>query len=190
MPHCSQLCDQVFPHRAGWFSEFYEESRTWIATPLWFRQLRKPRATRSDSSELVPESPRRAAANRGLRPGNPLAQRIADPGGETVTMPYSTRMVRAVRREPGVPAGAEPRRGRVLTPPAVAHRGDQVPAMVRRETKSRSAISWLDKCLATSVVAENRHRAGAPAHGLPPMRLTRWSRSRPCVTLHGPVTGI
>jgi hypothetical protein len=27
-----------------------------------------------------------------------LAQRIADPGGETVTMPYSTRVVRAVRR--------------------------------------------------------------------------------------------
>lgn len=27
-----------------------------------------------------------------------LAQRIADPGGETVTMPYSTRVIRAVRR--------------------------------------------------------------------------------------------
>lgn len=27
-----------------------------------------------------------------------LAQRIADPGGETVTMPYSTRVVRAVRQ--------------------------------------------------------------------------------------------
>jgi SAM-dependent methyltransferase len=27
-----------------------------------------------------------------------LARRIADPGGETVTMPYSTRVVRAVRR--------------------------------------------------------------------------------------------
>jgi hypothetical protein len=33
----AQLCDQAFPHRAGWFSEFYEESRTWIATPPWFR---------------------------------------------------------------------------------------------------------------------------------------------------------
>jgi transcriptional regulator with XRE-family HTH domain len=33
----AQLCDQVFPHRSGWFSEFYEESRTWIATPPWFR---------------------------------------------------------------------------------------------------------------------------------------------------------
>jgi transcriptional regulator with XRE-family HTH domain len=33
----AQLCDQVFPHRAGWFSEFYAESRTWIATPPWFR---------------------------------------------------------------------------------------------------------------------------------------------------------
>jgi transcriptional regulator with XRE-family HTH domain len=33
----AQMCDQAFPHRAGWFSEFYEESRTWIATPPWFR---------------------------------------------------------------------------------------------------------------------------------------------------------
>ena len=33
----AQLCDHAFPHRAGWFSEFYEESRTWIATPPWFR---------------------------------------------------------------------------------------------------------------------------------------------------------
>jgi hypothetical protein len=31
------MCDQAFPHRDGWFSEFYEESRTWIATPPWFR---------------------------------------------------------------------------------------------------------------------------------------------------------
>ena len=35
----AQLCDQVFPHRAGWFGEFYEESRTWIATPPWFRNF-------------------------------------------------------------------------------------------------------------------------------------------------------
>jgi transcriptional regulator with XRE-family HTH domain len=33
----ARMCDQVFPHRAGWFGEFYEESRTWIATPPWFR---------------------------------------------------------------------------------------------------------------------------------------------------------
>jgi transcriptional regulator with XRE-family HTH domain len=33
----AQMCDQVFPGRGGWFSEFYEESRTWIATPPWFR---------------------------------------------------------------------------------------------------------------------------------------------------------
>jgi transcriptional regulator with XRE-family HTH domain len=33
----AELCDQAFPHRAGWFSEFYDESRTWIATPPWFR---------------------------------------------------------------------------------------------------------------------------------------------------------
>jgi hypothetical protein len=31
------MCDRVFPGRGGWFSEFYEESRTWIATPPWFR---------------------------------------------------------------------------------------------------------------------------------------------------------
>lgn len=35
----ARLCDQVFPHRAGWFGEFYEESRTWIATPPWFRNF-------------------------------------------------------------------------------------------------------------------------------------------------------
>lgn len=33
----AQMCDRVFPNRRGWFSEFYEESRTWIATPPWFR---------------------------------------------------------------------------------------------------------------------------------------------------------
>jgi transcriptional regulator with XRE-family HTH domain len=33
----ARLCDHAFPGRAGWFSEFYEESRTWIATPPWFR---------------------------------------------------------------------------------------------------------------------------------------------------------
>jgi transcriptional regulator with XRE-family HTH domain len=33
----AKLCDQAFLHRAGWFSEFYDESRTWIATPPWFR---------------------------------------------------------------------------------------------------------------------------------------------------------
>ena len=33
----AQMCDRAFPHRNGWFSEFYDESRTWIATPPWFR---------------------------------------------------------------------------------------------------------------------------------------------------------
>jgi transcriptional regulator with XRE-family HTH domain len=33
----AQMCDQAFPHRNSWFSEFYQESRTWIATPPWFR---------------------------------------------------------------------------------------------------------------------------------------------------------
>jgi transcriptional regulator with XRE-family HTH domain len=33
----AQMCDQAFPDRDGWFSEFYAESRTWIATPPWFR---------------------------------------------------------------------------------------------------------------------------------------------------------
>jgi transcriptional regulator with XRE-family HTH domain len=33
----AQMCDRAFPERGGWFSEFYEESRTWIATPPWFR---------------------------------------------------------------------------------------------------------------------------------------------------------
>ena len=33
----AKMCDQAFPEREGWFSEFYAESRTWIATPPWFR---------------------------------------------------------------------------------------------------------------------------------------------------------
>ncbi len=33
----AQMCDRAFPDRDGWFSEFYVESRTWIATPPWFR---------------------------------------------------------------------------------------------------------------------------------------------------------
>lgn len=33
----AKSCDQAFPHRAGWFGEFYEESCSWIATPPWFR---------------------------------------------------------------------------------------------------------------------------------------------------------
>ncbi len=31
------MCDQAFPDRDGWSSEFYAEFRTWIATPPWFR---------------------------------------------------------------------------------------------------------------------------------------------------------
>ena len=33
----AQMCDRAFPERDGWFGEFYAESRTWIATPPWFR---------------------------------------------------------------------------------------------------------------------------------------------------------
>ncbi|HEY0937481.1 MAG TPA: Scr1 family TA system antitoxin-like transcriptional regulator [Trebonia sp.] len=33
----AEMCDRAFPERAGWFGEFYEESRTWIVTPPWFR---------------------------------------------------------------------------------------------------------------------------------------------------------
>jgi transcriptional regulator with XRE-family HTH domain len=33
----AQMCDRAFPDRDGWFSEFYAESCTWIATPRWFR---------------------------------------------------------------------------------------------------------------------------------------------------------
>jgi transcriptional regulator with XRE-family HTH domain len=35
----AQLCDQAFPDRTSWFSEFYQESCTWIATPPWFRNF-------------------------------------------------------------------------------------------------------------------------------------------------------
>ena len=33
----AQMCDRAFPELNGWFGEFYAESRTWIATPPWFR---------------------------------------------------------------------------------------------------------------------------------------------------------
>lgn len=33
----AQMCDRAFPDRNGWFGEFYAESRTWLATPPWFR---------------------------------------------------------------------------------------------------------------------------------------------------------
>jgi transcriptional regulator with XRE-family HTH domain len=33
----AKMCDRAFPDRDSWFSEFYAESRTWIATPPWFR---------------------------------------------------------------------------------------------------------------------------------------------------------
>ncbi len=30
-------CDRVFPERGGWFREFFEESRGWLALPAWLR---------------------------------------------------------------------------------------------------------------------------------------------------------
>jgi len=33
----AQMCDRAFPERDNWFSDFYAESRAWIATPPWFR---------------------------------------------------------------------------------------------------------------------------------------------------------
>jgi transcriptional regulator with XRE-family HTH domain len=33
----AQMCDRAFPEKDGWFSDFYAESCTWIATPPWFR---------------------------------------------------------------------------------------------------------------------------------------------------------
>jgi transcriptional regulator with XRE-family HTH domain len=33
----AQVCDRAFPDLNGWFTEFFAESRTWIATPPWFR---------------------------------------------------------------------------------------------------------------------------------------------------------
>jgi hypothetical protein len=33
----ARACDRVFPERGGWFTDFWAESRTWLATPPWFR---------------------------------------------------------------------------------------------------------------------------------------------------------
>ena len=53
----AQMCDRAFPDRNGWFSEFFAESRTWIATPPWFRSWVEPRAARGDPAHLVAERP-------------------------------------------------------------------------------------------------------------------------------------
>ena len=33
----ARACDAAFPDMRGWFSDFYAESREWMATPPWFR---------------------------------------------------------------------------------------------------------------------------------------------------------
>jgi len=33
----AKACDRVFPERGGWFHEFFEESRGWMALPAWLR---------------------------------------------------------------------------------------------------------------------------------------------------------
>lgn len=33
----ADACDRVFPEKKGWFHEFWEESRGWIALPSWLR---------------------------------------------------------------------------------------------------------------------------------------------------------
>jgi transcriptional regulator with XRE-family HTH domain len=33
----AKACDTAFPGLNGWFSDFYAESREWLATPPWFR---------------------------------------------------------------------------------------------------------------------------------------------------------
>ncbi|HXT94181.1 MAG TPA: helix-turn-helix transcriptional regulator [Trebonia sp.] len=33
----AKACDGAFPGMGGWFSDFFEESREWLATPPWFR---------------------------------------------------------------------------------------------------------------------------------------------------------
>jgi transcriptional regulator with XRE-family HTH domain len=33
----ARMCDRALPDLNGWFTEFFAESRTWMATPPWFR---------------------------------------------------------------------------------------------------------------------------------------------------------
>lgn len=33
----AKACDRVWPERNGWFLDYYNESREWLATPPWFR---------------------------------------------------------------------------------------------------------------------------------------------------------
>lgn len=54
----AEMCDRVFPERDGWFSDFYGESRTWLATPPFFRDWlpheRKARVLRDWQPATVP----------------------------------------------------------------------------------------------------------------------------------------
>jgi hypothetical protein len=36
-PMFAQMCDRVWPHRSGWFSEYLEDSKQWLANAPWLR---------------------------------------------------------------------------------------------------------------------------------------------------------
>lgn len=60
----AQMCHQAFPERGGWFSEFYAESRTWIATP----PCSAAGSNTSSTPELITSRPVRDSTAAARRP--------------------------------------------------------------------------------------------------------------------------
>ena len=76
----AQMCDRAFPGRDGWFGEFYAESRTWIATPPWFRNWVEHEQQAATPAHLAARRPLGAAADRAVRPRDPRREPGRDRG--------------------------------------------------------------------------------------------------------------
>jgi transcriptional regulator with XRE-family HTH domain len=72
----AKACDRVWPERNGWFLDYYNESREWLATPPWFRPWLPIEAAATDfrdwSYDVVPgllQTEDYAQATLSLEPG-------------------------------------------------------------------------------------------------------------------------
>jgi transcriptional regulator with XRE-family HTH domain len=78
----AKACDRVWPERNGWFLDYYNESREWLATPPWFRPWIPLEAAATElrvwQNEVVPgllQTEDYARAIMSLEPG--LTQEVA-----------------------------------------------------------------------------------------------------------------
>ena len=112
----AQMCDRAFPDRDGWFGEFYAESRTWIATPPWFRSWVEHEQQAAYPAHLAARRPLRTAPDRAVRPRNPDRRTGRDRGsGER------TRLAARLARQ-AVLARDDPPAAWFLVDEAVLHR--------------------------------------------------------------------